>query len=298
MMSLRTPVIEVKGLAHRYLSGTQLQVQALNRVDFVVHENESVGIVGPAGSGKSTLLSHLNGLMRPQEGDVRAFGQSLGDSRTDMKQVRRRIGMLFQNPEQQLFERFAGDDVAFGPKNYGVEGEELRRRVKTAMEMAGLPFALKDRLTMELSLGEKRRLALAGVFSLDPDVMVLDEPTASLDPGGRRQILGVLKQWKNVPGRSLVVVSHNMEDILELSDRVYLLAAGSVVHAGETKELFTHRELLLRHGLSLTVPLQVVHRLHEKGISLSGNPSTAAGVAAAIAAAIAASTGRMRHGTA
>jgi energy-coupling factor transport system ATP-binding protein len=290
MKSHSAPAIEVKGLSHSYLTGTPLQVQSLNRVDLTVHENENVGIIGPTGSGKSTLLSHLNGLMRPQEGDVCVFGVSLADSKTDVKQVRRRIGLLFQNPEQQLFERFAGDDVAFGPRNFDVGGEELRRRVRAAMELVGLPFSLKDRLTAELSLGEKRRLALAGVFALNPEVMVLDEPTASLDPGGRNRILEVLKRWRKEPGNSLVVVSHNMEDILELSDRVYLLVEGSVVLTGTTEEFFTHRELLLNHGLSLTVPLQVVYRLKENGISLAGNPITTAEVAAQI--------GRVLHGTA
>jgi energy-coupling factor transport system ATP-binding protein len=244
-----------------------------------VNSDEVVGIIGPTGSGKSTLLSHLNGLIRPQSGDVRVFGMSLTDNAVDVKSIRRRIGMLFQNPEQQLFERFAGDDVAFGPKNYHVEGAELRRVVRDAMELVGLPFSYKDRLTSDLSLGEKRRIALAGVFALNPQVLVLDEPTASLDPHGRNLVLDLLKRWQKKRGRSIVVVSHNMEDIVELANRTYLLSQGSIVYGGKTSELFLNRELLIGQGLALTVPLQVIHKLSEKNIHLKRGSVTARGVA-------------------
>ena len=286
----KKPVIEVRKLTHRYLAGTPLEVQSLRGIDFTLYTDEIVGIVGPTGSGKSTLLCHLNGLIRPQEGDVRVFGVSLADSRADMRMIRKRIGMLFQNPEQQLFERFAGDDVAFGPRNYDLSKEEVREAVRRAMEMVGLPFSYKDRLTADLSLGEKRRLALAGVFALDPEILVLDEPTASLDPEGRRQVLEVLKGWRRRPGRSLIVVSHNMEDIAELADRTYLLSDGEVVYSGVTGKLFADRELLLRQGLALTVPLQVVHRLSQNGISLGKGNVSARGVAEEI--------GSVLHGSA
>lgn len=286
----KKPVIEVRKLTHRYLAGTPLEVQSLRGIDFTLYTDEIVGIVGPTGSGKSTLLCHLNGLIRPQEGDVLVFGVSLADSRADMRMIRKRIGMLFQNPEQQLFERFAGDDVAFGPRNYDLSKEEVREAVRRAMEMVGLPFSYKDRLTADLSLGEKRRLALAGVFALDPEILVLDEPTASLDPEGRRQVLEVLKGWRREPGRSLIVVSHNMEDIAELADRTYLLSDGEVVYSGVTGKLFADRELLLRQGLALTVPLQVVHRLSQNGISLGKGNVSARGVAEEI--------GSVLHGSA
>jgi len=286
----KKPVIEVRKLTHRYLAGTPLEVQSLRGIDFTLYTDEIVGIVGPTGSGKSTFLCHLNGLIRPQEGDVLVFGVSLADSRADMRMIRKRIGMLFQNPEQQLFERFAGDDVAFGPRNYDLSKEEVREAVRRAMEMVGLPFSYKDRLTADLSLGEKRRLALAGVFALDPEILVLDEPTASLDPEGRRQVLEVLKGWRREPGRSLIVVSHNMEDIAELADRTYLLSDGEVVYSGVTGKLFADRELLLRQGLALTVPLQVVHRLSQNGISLGKGNVSARGVAEEI--------GSVLHGSA
>ena len=284
------PVIEVCELSHSYFSGTPLEVASLREVDLVVNRDENVGIIGPTGSGKSTLLSHLNGLIRPQKGDVRVFGESLADSRTDVKNIRKRIGMLFQNPEQQLFERYAGDDVAFGPKNFDIAGEELRIAVKRAMELVGLPFSYKDRLTTDLSLGEKRRLALAGVFALDPEILVLDEPTASLDPEGRRQVLEVLKQWRKRAGRSFVVVSHNMEDIVELADRTYILTDGSVEYSGMTEELFANPELLIDQGLGLTVPQQVIQGLLHCGMHINKGMMSALELAEEI--------GRVLHGTA
>ena len=284
------PVIEVCELSHSYFTGTPLEVASLREVDLVVNRDENVGIIGPTGSGKSTLLSHLNGLIRPQKGDVRVFGESLADSRTDVKNIRKRIGMLFQNPEQQLFERYAGDDVAFGPKNFDIAGEELRIAVKRAMELVGLPFSYKDRLTTDLSLGEKRRLALAGVFALDPEILVLDEPTASLDPEGRRQVLEVLKQWRKRAGRSIVVVSHNMEDIVELSDRTYILTNGSVEYSGMTEELFANPELLIDQGLGLTVPQQVIQGLLHCGMHINKGMMSALELAEEI--------GRVLHGTA
>lgn len=286
----KNPVIEVHELSHCYLADTPLEVQSLRSVHFTLYANENVGIVGPTGSGKSTLLYHLNGLIRPQEGDVRVYGVSLADSKADVRMIRKRIGMLFQNPEQQLFERFAGDDVAFGPRNFNLPREEVRERVRRAMEMVGLPFSCKDRLTADLSLGEKRRLALAGVFALEPEILVLDEPTASLDPEGRMRVLEVLRGWRREPGRSLVVVSHNMEDIAELADRIYLLSGGEMVCSGTTGELFADREFLVRQGLALTVPLQVLHMLSEHGIPLGRGSLSARDVAEEI--------GGMLHGSA
>jgi energy-coupling factor transport system ATP-binding protein len=290
MDSQSRPVIEVCELSHSYFAGTPLEVVSLREVDLVLNRDENVGIIGPTGSGKSTLLSHLNGLIRPQKGDVRVFDESFADSRADVRKVRKRIGMLFQNLEQQLFERYAGDDVAFGPKNFDISGDELRIAVKRAMELVGLPFSYKDRLTTDLSLGEKRRLALAGVFALDPEILVLDEPTASLDPEGRRQVIEVLKQWRKRAGRSIVVVSHNMEDIVELTNRTYVLSEGNVVYSGATEELFANRELLIDQELGLTVTQQVIHRLLQSGVHIGKGILSALELAEEI--------GSVLHGTA
>jgi len=276
-------VIEVCGLSHRYFAGTPLEVASLRGVNLVVSRDESVGIIGPAGSGKSTLLSHLNGLIRPQEGDVRVFGESLSDRETDLQEIRRKVGLLFQSPEDQLFEQYAGDDVAFGPRNFIQDRDEIRSRVRNAMEMVGLSFDFKDRLTAELSLGEKRRLALAGVFALEPAVLVLDEPTASLDPGGRRDLLQVLRAWQGIQGRALVVVSHNLEDIVELADRTYVLVEGKVVCHGKTVELFSSGELLSEHGLLLPDFLEIIRLLKARGFPLTANGFSIEAVANEIA---------------
>jgi energy-coupling factor transport system ATP-binding protein len=261
-------LIDVKNISYSYLLDTPMVVQALRDVSFSVRRDQTVGIVGPTGSGKSTLLYHLNGLLRPQEGEVWVDGVSLSDKKTDPMEVRQKVGLLFQNPEDQLFERFAGDDVAFGPRNFNLSREEVRERVRNALELVGLPFEFKDRLTADLSLGEKRRVALAGIFAMNPEVLVLDEPTASLDPAGRRELLMVLKKWRSRTGRALVVVSHNMEDIVELADYVYLISEGQAVFDGKTDELFLNRRLLERNSLVAPVTVQVLYELEARGFPL------------------------------
>jgi energy-coupling factor transport system ATP-binding protein len=261
-------VIDVRELSHSYLSGTPLEVRSLRNVSFEVYANETVGIVGPTGSGKSTLLFHLNGLLRPQKGEVRVGGIALSDKDADVKSVRRMVGLVFQNPEDQLFEQYAGDDVAFGPRNEGLPMDAVRERVRKALELVGLPFSFKDRLCAELSLGEKRRVALAGIFAMEPNILVLDEPTASLDPAGRRDLIELLLMWRRISGRSMVVVSHSMEDIVLLTERTIVLEDGRVVHSGLTRDLFSNRSVLEAHGLQPPVSLQVLYALEDRGFAL------------------------------
>ena len=264
-----TPIVDVRGLSHTYLPGTPLEVRSLDNVGIQVFENEAVGIIGPTGSGKSTLLQHLNGLFIPDEGEVRISGISISESSIDIRRVRQRIGLVFQNPENQLFEQYAGDDVAFGPRNMKLPPEEIRKRVRNAMEAVGLPFNYKDRLTARLSLGEKRRLALAGVLAMEPQVLVLDEPTASLDPEGRLKLLDILTAWREGFRRAVVIASHNMEDIVELSSRVYVLVNGKVILSGSTREVFANYDILIQNGLSLPAAARVIHGLMERGFSVS-----------------------------
>lgn len=268
------PIIDVRGLSHTYLPGTQLEVRSLTNVDFQLYRGETVGIIGPTGSGKSTLLQHLNGLMRPQEGEVLIMGLSLSDPSTNIRTIRQRIGLVFQNPEDQLFERYAGDDVAFGPRNLQLSHEEVRKRVRDAMAMVGLPFAYKDRLIAQLSVGEKRRLAIAGVLAMDPEVLVLDEPAASLDPAGRRELFNIIAQWQAIKGRAAVIVSHNMEDIVELCSRLYVLVEGKILLQGSVKEVFSHSPILVKNGLSIPVPAMVMHELLKNGYNVSPNALT------------------------
>ncbi|MBC7261668.1 MAG: energy-coupling factor transporter ATPase [Chloroflexi bacterium] len=263
------PLIDIRGLTHTYLSGTPLETKSLRGVDLQVYPGETVGIVGPTGSGKSTLLQHMNGLLRPQQGQVLVNGISLADPGIDIRAIRQCIGLVFQNPEDQLFERYAGDDVAYGPRNLGLPPDQVRERVRQAMEMVGLPFAYKDRLITELSQGERRRLALAGVLALDPQVLVLDEPTAGLDPQGRREILRILAQWRAQPERAVVLASHNMEDIAELANRVYVLVEGRIVLHGSPQEVFAQHELLTQHGLAVPVATEIMLQLHKHGFPVS-----------------------------
>jgi len=269
MFSSGTPLIEVQGLQHIYLQGTPLEVQALRGVDLQIQAGESIGIVGPTGSGKSTLLQHLNGLLRPQGGEVRVGGIALSDPTVDVRAIRQRVGLLFQSPEDQLFERYAGDDVAFGPRNLGLGQEEVRERVRLAMEAVGLPFEYKDRLTAELSQGEKRRLALAGVLALQPQVLVLDEPTAGLDPQGRQELLRTLVQWRAADGRAIVLASHNMEDVAALCDRVYVLVKGQIALHGTPREVFAQPEILMSNGLAVPTVTEVMLMLRQRGYDVS-----------------------------
>lgn len=269
MASSATPLIEVQDLQHTYLQGTPLEVQSLRGVSLRVDAGASIGIVGPTGSGKSTLLQHLNGLLRPQRGEVRVDGLPLSDPTVDVRTVRQRVGLFFQNPEDQLFERYAGDDVAFGPRNLHLPHDEVRERVRQAMEAVGLPFAYKDRLTSELSQGEKRRLALAGVLALQPQVLVLDEPTAGLDPQGRQELLRTLAQWLAGDARAIVFASHNMEDVAALCSRVYVLVKGEIILQGSPREVFSQPETLTQHGLAVPTVTEVMLMLRQRGYPVS-----------------------------
>ncbi len=263
--------IDVKRLFHAYFPGTAMEVPSLKGVDLRIEREETIGIIGPAGSGKSTLLQHMNGLIRPRGagyGDVVVLGLNLSDPSIDMRTVRQKVALLFQNPEDQLFERYVGDDIAFGPRNLGLSKAEVRERVQYAMDMVGLPFSFKDRITEDLSGGEKRRAALAGVLSMEPEVLVLDEPTAGIDPQGRRHLMEVLGKWLSRAGRSMVIVSHTMEDIAELADRVYVLVSGQVLLHGSTAEVFSSYGLLKKYGLGIPTAVEITRFLKKEGFEI------------------------------
>lgn len=268
-MNADSPWIALLDIHYTYLRGTPLEAAALRGVSLEVRPGETVAVIGPTGSGKSTLLQHLNGLLRPQQGQALVFGHDLGSPAVDVREIRRRVGLVFQQPENQLFERYAGDDVAFGPRNYGLSLDAVRRRVREAMEAVGLPFeAYKDRLTMTLSGGERRRLALAGVLALEPQMLVLDEPTAGLDPMGRRSLLEHLQRWKEQGERAIVLTTHNMDDVALLADRIYVLVDGRVARVGPPRQIFGDPDFLLKRGLGLPSASQVVQALASRGCSI------------------------------
>ena len=273
-----SPFIKVRNLHHTYLRGTPLEVPALHGVSLEVHRGEAVGIIGRAGSGKSTLVQHLNGLLRPREpGLVCVDGYDLSDAGVDVRRIRQRVGLVFQYPEQQLFERLVGDDVAFGLKKLGLARPERVERVRWAMEAVGLDFqAFKDRYTFSLSGGEMRKAALAGVLALRPEVLILDESTSGLDPRSRHELLDRLLALHREEGLTLVFVSPSMEDVAELVDRVYVLDEGRVVLSGPVREVFAQPEALRHHGLGVPQVTEVAHELRRGGVAVECVPLTVA----------------------
>jgi energy-coupling factor transport system ATP-binding protein len=269
------PAIIVKDLGHTYLSGTPLSYRALNGVSLQVKEKSAFGIVGATGSGKSTLLQHLNGLLRPQEGSVKVGPYDLSSPKLDVKAVRRLAGLVFQIPETQLFEQYVGDEIAYGPRLLGVK-ENLREQVRWAMEIVGLDFeSYKDRLTFRLSGGERRKVALASVLALKPEILLLDEPAAGLDPAARRDLLARLKQMQS-EGITLVFSSHQMEDMAVLAEQLTVINNGRDVMTGSTREVFSQTERLKGLGLEPPIVTRVSDGMRKQGWPLSAGITTRA----------------------
>lgn len=260
--------IEVKNLSYTYSRKTPYEKRALDNVCFSVEEGEFVGLIGCTGSGKSTLIQHLNGLVKLQEGEVTVAGLRASDKKS-LKQLRFTVGMVFQYPEYQLFEDTVAKDVAFGPRNMKLDKAEIDRRVRRAMEVVGLPYdEFASRSPFELSGGEKRRAAIAGVIAMEPSVLVLDEPVAGLDPAGRKEILDLIVRLKEEVSPTVIMVSHYMDDIAALATRIIALRDGKVVADGAPKEVFGDREGAAAAGIDLPFAARTVDRLAEKGIVL------------------------------
>jgi len=266
-MESKKPIIQVNDLRHRYLRNTPLEVEALKGVTMEVYRGEAVGIIGRTGAGKSTIVQHFNGLIRPPDrGKVIVDGMDLADPEIDIRGLRQKVGLVFQYPEQQLFERFVGDDVAFGPRKMRLPIEEIRERVRDAMEMVGLGFEeFKDRYTFSLSGGEMRKAAMAGVLALRPQVLILDESTSGVDPRSRKELLDRISHLHDNYGLTVVFVSPNMEDMAGLVDRVYVIDDGRAVMNGTTREIFSQPDQLALHGLGIPQVTEIVHELGRLG---------------------------------
>lgn len=263
-----TSLMQVQGLRHTYLAGTPLAQESLRGVDVTIEAGACVALVGATGSGKSTLLQHLNGLLRPQHGQVRVLGYDLADPTVDLRVVRRAVGLVFQRPGEQLFEHFVGDDVAFAPRQMGLRGPELRERVRWAMTWAGLDFeAYKDRPVFALSGGERRKAGLAGVLALRPQVLLLDEPTAGLDPLAHAELLAQLRALRT-EGLTLVIATHNMDDVAALAERVYVLSQGQVTLSGSPGEVFGQSERLHELGLDVPFGVALMNALRARGLDV------------------------------
>src|SRR5512143_2224622 len=270
-----SPLIDVRHLSHYYMRNTPLMVRALSDVNMDVRPGEVLGIMGHTGSGKSTVIQHFNALLRPHEGMVTIFGQNAADPNLEVRAIRRRVGLLFQFPEAQLFEHYVGDDVAYGPRNLKLSREEVRARVRKSMEAVGLGFEeFKDRITFSLSGGQMRRVAMAGVLALEPEVLVLDEPTAGLDPRGRAQLLDLVRNFR-AQGLTLVIISHNMEDLAQICDRLVVVSDGRTVMDGAPREIFAQAQTLRDLGLGVPSVTDAVSLLAPGRVALTVDEAVA-----------------------
>lgn len=264
------PIIEIENLNHTYMKGTPMEHVALKGANLYAEEGECIAIIGHTGSGKSTLIQHFNGLMRPESGKVIIDGEDLSKKKVDLKTLRQKVGLVFQNPEDQIFEKIIGDDIAYGPFKLGLPLKEVRERVKWAMDVVGLDFEeMKDRQTFALSGGQKRKVALAGILALKPKILVLDEPTAGLDPKSRKELLDKIKRLNKEEKLTVVFVSHNMEEVAMLADRVYVMAGGTDVLTGTPKEIFTDKEKLQHHQIGTPETVQVLYKLTDLGYQVN-----------------------------
>jgi len=264
------PIIQVENLSHTYMKGTPMEHVALKEANLSAEEGECIAIIGHTGSGKSTLIQHFNGLMRPESGKVIIDGEDLSKKKVELKTLRQKVGLVFQNPEDQIFEKIIGDDIAYGPFKLGLQLKEVRERVKWAMSVVGLDFEeMKDRQTFALSGGQKRKVALAGILALKPKILVLDEPTSGLDPRSRNELLEKIKRLNKEEKLTVVFVSHNMEEVVLLADRVYVMAGGTDVLTGTPKEIFTDKEKLLRYQIGTPETVQVLYRLTDLGYQVN-----------------------------
>ena len=259
--------IELRGLTHVYSKGTPFEKVAVDHLDLTIRAGETLGLIGHTGSGKSTLISHLNALLKPDEGTVLLDGKDIFASKASIRAARFQVGVVFQYPEYQLFEETVFADIAYGPKNLKLDGPEIDRRVREAAAFVGLGEDAFDKSPLELSGGQKRRAAIAGVLAMEPKLLVLDEPTAGLDPAGREDLLGRLFAWRKARNAAIVLVTHDMS-IANRCDRLAVMAEGSVVMDGTPEEIFARSEELLSIGLDLPAAAHIARLLREQGVEL------------------------------
>ena len=275
--------IQVEHLTHTYMTDSPFAATALEDVCLTIEDGELIGLLGHTGSGKTTLVQHLNGLLKPTSGRVVVDGLDLTEKGVSLLEVRRRVGLVFQYPEYQLFEETVAKDVAFGPKNLGLSEQEVDQRVRFALREVGLAYdEIAQRSPFELSGGQMRRVAIAGVLAMRPKTLILDEPTAGLDPAGRRSILGMIRELHAAGGLTVVMVSHNMDDISSLATRLVVMSRGRMVLTGEPRQVFQHRELLESIGLGIPQAAELTQRLIAEGYPLPADLYTPEEVAEAL----------------
>jgi ABC-type cobalt transport system, ATPase component len=262
-------MIEFKNVSYVYGTNTPFQKTAVDNLSFTIEQGIVTGLIGHTGSGKSTVAQMMNALMRPTSGEVLFEGKNIWGKSVDTYKLRFRVGLVFQYPEYQLFEETVERDIAFGPKNMGLPEAEIKQRVENAAQFTGLSQELLKKSPFELSGGQKRRAAIAGVIAMDPDVLVLDEPAAGLDPKGRADILGGLIAYRKKRGNTLVLISHSMEDIANYSDKILAMSKGKLLSYGTPSEVFSHNEALVASGLMLPQVTEILHKLKLRGMDVN-----------------------------
>ena len=270
------PIIRVEGLTHTYGQDTPFCRSAVDGVSLEIYRGEFLGIIGHTGSGKSTLIQHLNGLLQPTVGKIYLDGRDIWADPKKIRDVRFRVGLVFQYPEYQLFEETAYQDIDFGPKNMGLDQEEIDRRVRAAARFAGLDEGLLEKSPFDLSGGQKRRVAIAGVIAMEPEVLILDEPSAGLDPAGRRSLLKNIKEYHRERGTTVVMVSHSMDEVAENVDRIIVLADAGVVMSGTPREVFSRAGELVAVGLDVPQVTRVAMALRQRGVDIDSAVYTVA----------------------
>ena len=259
---------------HTYGEDTTLQVHALQDICLTINDGDFIGLIGHTGSGKSTLVQHLNGLLKASKGDILYNGQDIYDPDFSMKELRSKVGLVFQYPEHQLFETTVFEDVCFGPKNLGLSKKEVELRAYQALKQVGLPDDLFYQSPFDLSGGQKRRVAIAGVLAMKPEILVLDEPTAGLDPKGRDEILTQVKKLQEESGITVVLVSHSMEDVANFVNRLIVMKKGQIMYDDDPKTVFAHYKELEKIGLAAPQVTYIVNRLREEGFNIEHDATT------------------------
>ena len=266
--------LELKNVSYTYGKGTVFEVNALSDINLAIEEGQFIGIIGHTGSGKSTLIQHFNALMQPTEGKVLFEGEDIWGEKYDRRALRSKVGLVFQYPEHQLFEADVLSDAAFGPKNQGLSKEEAEARAREALAQVGFPEKFYGHSPFELSGGQKRRVAIAGVLAMNPKVLILDEPTAGLDPKGRDEILDQISYLHEERGITIILVSHSMEDVARYADRLIVVNDGKIPYDGTPREVFTHYEELEKIGLAAPQITYIMHDLAAKGIAVDVHATT------------------------
>ena len=279
------PILSMQGVTHLYNEGMPGQSKAIDNINIDIEEGELVGVIGHTGSGKSTLVQHFNGILKPNSGKVFVDGTDIWSDKKATREARFKVGLCFQYPEYQLFEETVYKDIAFGPKNMKLSEDEINKRVRMAAEYVGLKKELLEKSPFDLSGGEKRRAAIAGVIAMQPKVLILDEPTAGLDPAGCEQILENICTYREKTGATVIIVSHSMDDTARLSERILVFDHGSVVMDGTPDEVFSKPEELIKIGLDVPHPTELAMALRAMGVKLPGSIYTHEQLVSAVRAA-------------